>query len=289
MPVPKTTARKLADWVDDYGIDTVLFVLPLLLGASGILISDEAIRVVQSWLGFSDAIRDRIQACLFVLIFIIIILHIIVFLAYFKHKSTLSQLSSRIEALEADNAAWAQDVKTLAQGYLYSFATEALQFGTREHNTERITLYVHDDDGHFLPVGRYSSNAAYAKLGRSRYPDDQGCIGLAWNHKDFFRNDYPDPTSNLEGYKYACAADNLPADVAERLRMKSRLLYGHRIDDAEGESLAVIIIESTETGRFTEDQLKGQFGESGERYIRRLAEKIKAKLPHISEARRVGL
>lgn len=73
-------------------------------------------------------------------------------------------------------------------------------------------------------------------------------------------------------------------------RMKSRLLYGRRIDDDSGVNpLAVVIIESTEPDRFTFDDLSGQFGPSGQRYIRGLAQKLSAKLPHISEARKMGL
>lgn len=231
MSEPRSGFQRFAAFLDDYHIDIALFAVPLILGASGFLISDEAIGVIDSIFGLSDRVKEIIRDVCFIGIIIFTSAHIVVFILHRRRERTLSELDTTIselraknEALEADNIRWAQEIKTLVSGHLFLLGRDVLDFGTHENNTERITLYVHDPEGYFIPVGRFSSNTAYGKRGRLKYPDTEGCIGIAWEHEEHFANDYPDPEKDLNSYVDRCNRDGMDREVVLNLHMKSRLL-----------------------------------------------------------------
>ena len=283
-------AHKLATWFDDSAVEFAQLLTTLLMTVCGVLISDEVCNIISNhWQYFKDN-KSVIQGTTLFLFVAAAVLQVILYRAQGKKRQKMASLQDRIEELESDNASWAVDLKTLATGYLYTYSISSLGFGSRAENTERITLYVHDSSGSFVPVARYSSNANYRSIARHKYPDDQGCIGDAWKNGRVFRNRYPNAETQLDSYLDACEAEGISREVASGLRMKSRLLFGHRVDDVGGEKpLAVIIVESTDRGRYTEAQLSEHFDIIGDKYIRRLAERLSPRLPTLSDASKVGL
>jgi hypothetical protein len=127
---------------------------------------------------------------------------------------------------------------------------------------ERISVYEFKEGGFGL-IGRYSMHHERRKPGRPIYSLDQGIVGLAWEGKEAFVDDLPDPATDLDGYCSAVEAlHGLPADVVRSLRMKSRTLSGHLILDALGDGpVAVIVFESMRPGAFTRQAIEEAFGE----------------------------
>lgn len=170
-----------------------------------------------------------------------------------------------------------------------SFSKKVLRFGSVPGCYERITIYVHDPSGYFVPVGRHSENPKFKKKGRSKYPDDQGFIAKAWERDFYFENDYPNPELSLNQYAQRLSYDGLPANVINGLTMKPTLLFGYRVKELlTHKHIALIILESTKNKRYKEKDLQRKFATINEQ-ITTLIQRLKPILPSVSEPREFGL
>lgn len=119
------------------------------------------------------------------------------------------------------------------------------------NHTERISVYkVHE--GNFVLIGRASDNPTLCRIGRSRYPLEEGFIGKGWAEGEFFINNLPDPTQrNGETYynqvNQICRIDR---DVVRNIRMKSRTFFVYRIKGYDNQPKAVLVIESLNPNGF---------------------------------------
>lgn len=205
------------------------------------------------------------------------------------------QRSERISSLEKENAELKaafdeaqRDVLTFAQAELKN-AAKSLKFGSRPKNTERITIYSYDAGGFFTAFGRFSENPGYAKKSsRAQYEEDAGCIGAAWADGWYFDASYPDPADSVDAWVARCTQDGMKEEVARSIKMKSRLYCGFRIDSPNAEPIAVVVVESTDSNRYIESDLRSFFGMWGER-LRQPFERFKPSLPRASSAREAGL
>lgn len=115
-----------------------------------------------------------------------------------------------------------------------------------EKDQARISIYVHrkkpkTEQGYFTCCGRYSSNPEFGVTGRTTYPDGQGCIWKSWETGWHYDDDFPENKNDRKKYnedKY-----NIPITVQEKFKMLSRFYAAKRLDDAEGKSQAVIVVE----------------------------------------------
>ena len=121
---------------------------------------------------------------------------------------------------------------------------------------ERISLYIILDD-EFALCSRISSNPRWQECGRSSYPKAQGIIGRAWEERQCFENQMPQYSKNNKKYvNYMKKKYHVPIDVTEALSMKSRLYFGYRLDDHNGQApVGVFVIESLASEKFTEEEL----------------------------------
>ncbi|MBD2067353.1 hypothetical protein H6F93_07390 [Leptolyngbya sp. FACHB-671] len=129
--------------------------------------------------------------------------------------------------------------------------------------TERISIYFHNESHEFISIGRYSENPNFDKKGRLSYPDNEGCIGKAWNDGsgEAFVDDLPDPETNLNEYLDTLKQDwNVKKETARRFTMKSRTYYGYALksDELPTRRIAIILFESTKAKAFTKDILGSQ-------------------------------
>lgn len=137
---------------------------------------------------------------------------------------------------------------------------DVLQFGNQTHKTDRISLYVFDEDG-FFPIARYSANPTYNTLRRHWYPPNQGAICHAWDDGEYFKT-YPDPIASPDEYFSVLETlEHIPRSDAEQFSMKPRLIFGYRIGETHAPK-AVFIVESTKVSRFTKLGLESSFRES---------------------------
>lgn len=157
-------------------------------------------------------------------------------------------------------------------------------------SSERITFYLHDDKSNFVVSGRFSFQPDYDKPGRLRYPDNEGTIARSWREITAFHHDLPDPDRANSSYLKVCAEQGLSPETVNNITMKSRLYYGRRIPDARGEKpLAVIIVESIEPKRYTEDQLNKVFDRTVMSNLSYIAEELLEVYPDVAIAEEVGL
>jgi hypothetical protein len=113
------------------------------------------------------------------------------------------------------------------------------------YSSERVTLFVHRDGG-FKLVGRLSRNPALNIASRGVYPENEGCVGTAWETGSTFVTDLPDPQADYAGWAAAQTDLGVPAARVPLLTMRSRMYAAFRIEAAgPGQMpLGVIIFES---------------------------------------------
>jgi hypothetical protein len=168
-----------------------------------------------------------------------------------RRKKSLRQLSNQIASLKEQNEVISENIKNLFDGVLYNLSKK-LDFTERDQS--RISLYIHDKKQSFVPFGRYSPNPEFQKPGRSYYPDRQGCISRGWQHGWHFENTFGDTP---HAHKKKNTNDyHIPVEVYGNLKMKSYVYAVKRLNDKNGDSLAVIVVESTQKDRFTESELQ---------------------------------
>jgi hypothetical protein len=125
-----------------------------------------------------------------------------------------------------------------------------------QNDQTRLSLYIHyPEHDYFVPCGRYSPNPKFRKPGRTSYPDNEGCIAKGWQNGWHFDNNFPE-TKKQKDYRAYCSKQyNIPDDVYNRIRMKSRVYAVKRLDDNLGNQLGLLVIEALEHDRFEEQTL----------------------------------
>lgn len=165
------------------------------------------------------------------------------------NKKTIKKLEEENEQYKILSETISENIKELFDGFLYKFATIKADL----ENSERVTLYVHNGDNSFIPFGRYSQNTKYSKSGRSKYPDNEGCIAKGWEKTWYFDNEFPlDSKDYLNKNKDEYNIDN---KVMKKLNMQSKLYAVLRLDVLE-KPMAVIVVESTNPTKFSEKKVK---------------------------------
>ncbi|KTD83094.1 hypothetical protein Lwal_0002 [Legionella waltersii] len=71
------------------------------------------------------------------------------------------------------------------------------------------------------------------------------------------------------------------------IKMKSKLYAVLRIDTINGEPLAVLVVESLNSNRFDENQLKNTLKQE-ERYLSELIAKLRDHIPNLENAKQKG-
>ena len=193
-----------------------------------------------------------------------------------QHKHTAS-LEKKLKALEKE---FVDKRKICTQIFNAELLTlwEILDFG----NSERISIYGHingngnkaiEESGFFVILGTYSYNAVYSRPRRKVYPENQGCIGLAYEYGEIFINNFPDPREEINYFGQIEERLKLPVDIARERVMHPRSYAGYGIDAFSGERTAVVVFESTEPQGLNKRRLDRLMREDGE--LSRLARLLK--------------
>ncbi|MGI8548764.1 MAG: hypothetical protein ACR2M1_15785 [Gemmatimonadaceae bacterium] len=194
-------------------------------------------------------------------------------------------LRSAVASLEGEVVARESNLFEFTQDRLKDIAHD-LRFG-RDMQTERITIYSHDPNGFFTAFGRYSKNPKHIKKSQKQYGQYSGCIGEAWKHGWYFADNYPDPLTDPKEWIDRCVRDGIEAETAEKIGLRARMYCAKRIDDAQDDPLAVVVIESTDPHRYTEKELRDMFGVHLHN-LQILLSRHRAILPQVSYARQQG-
>ena len=162
-------------------------------------------------------------------------------------------LKDQVDELASEDEYHQDTIREIAK-FLNKYIGDCiLKFCDQPHYTDRISLYVFDEEG-FFPIARYSANPLYNSVRRHFYPPDQGAISHTWTDGEYFKI-YPDPiTQTDEYYRVLENLEHIPRSEAEQFSMKPTLIYGFRIGENHHPK-AVFIIESTKKSRFTKTGL----------------------------------
>lgn len=162
-----------------------------------------------------------------------------------KQEKKLEEQINQINAVD-DN------IFMLFDGYLIDFAK---RLKIDNDPKSRISIYVHDrDNKSFSSCARYSYNPSLCNKGRRKYPDAQGCIAVAWSHKWCFDNKFPLKRSLhanrcLKKYK-------IDQKTHDNMNMLPGLYAALRLENAAKRPLAIIVFESEDKKRFSQDEIK---------------------------------
>ncbi|MCC9655601.1 hypothetical protein [Rhodopirellula halodulae] len=293
--------QRIGDVIDDYGLAYAALISGLMFGAFGVFTSDEFRSL------FPEKYQGPVKAVAFAGAGISLVCAVVfgwkqigqqdrfsefersVEKEREESEATVRELKEQIAELADENRLIAENVQNLVEGYLFRFATGLLGFGTRDVNSERVTLYFHDPAGNFIPIGRYSENQAYRQLGKSKHSNCKGCIGRAWNDDWCFDDNFADPERAWKGYVRQHERYGFDETAVEGFSMRSRLYCGCRIKDTdENEPIAVIVIESTEPDRFTEDELKAALLRGEMRFLSDLVEGLRDSVMNPSRVAELG-
>lgn len=124
------------------------------------------------------------------------------------------------------------------------------------HN-ERISVYkVYENE--FVMIGRTSESPNLKRVGRTKYPLNEGFIGKGWDEGEFFISDLPEPEQRGGStyYNAITAHVSIDKDIVDSLKMKSRTYYVYRMDGFNNEPKALIVAESKLENAFTEQDIQ---------------------------------
>lgn len=217
-----------------------------------------------------------------ILIFFAVLTFILALLRWLLSiDKTIASLNKELKEEIEKNSIIGDNIKNMIDGYLFHLATGKLTFSP---DNDRVTLYLHDKIGKFIPFGRYSANPKFKSPGRSEYPDTQGVIALGWEKGWYF--DYNEVKEDFITYNKN--KHNIPKETLKFLRMKSVLYAVKRITDHKGDAVAIILVESTEGLQLTENILKEKLDQE-EAFIADLITKLREHIPMPSTAKNRGL
>ena len=175
------------------------------------------------------------------------------------------------------------NVGNLLNGYLLDLAAQKLKL----RPTDRVSLYVHDGDASFFLVARHCPNATWNQPGCRQLLPNVGIICRAWTDVAAFQSHLPDSKLAHEQYVEFQSAMGVETTHLAVMRMPSRLYFGLRFDTEAGgkiRPLAVLVVESTDPDRYTEDALKKVFLPPVVQTTVRLLEELERFIPRPSIA-----
>lgn len=285
MNEQRSVFRVIGDWLEDNWVEALSGLFAFLFGILSVVFGDEAIK----WMSQDEVIQKKLRVAVTVGLAASAVGYIVFFIWSLTIKERTSQLKVRLGELEDEAKLLTENIRNLLDGYLFNLASHKLGFGSRVSKCERITLYVQDSGKCFVPVGRYASNPDNQSRGRTSYPINQGCIHEAWANGWYFDDSFPDPVEDSTGYIAKHAMFGVPKTTADKLTMKSRQYCGCRIMDERGKHpIAVLVVESTDQGRFTETELRDALSNGEQQYLSNMVQTL---LPYIalpSDAEKAG-
>tara|TARA_R110000765_G_scaffold26526_10_gene64761 strand:- start:1939 stop:2781 length:843 start_codon:yes stop_codon:yes gene_type:complete len=271
-------------WLDDHWRETLSVVFPSAVLLVSVILSDEVAKKL-----FGKAAGGW-QSVAFLLLVLLLIVSIVFHIKYdLPHRRKVSKLTLENDLLTEENESLTQDLRLTAEGYLMVLASNRLEFGSKDNNTERITLYIHSfEHNNFVLMGRYSSNPVYKTNGRRIYPVDQGCISRAWQNGRCTLLIESDPIENKVEYGEEQRQYGISQSEVDDLVMKSRFYFGYRIMGPDGHEVGVVIVESTDKERFNQQQLVVVFDDECHRNLSSFSERLRRHLPDPTAAKEKG-
>lgn len=198
------------------------------------------------------ALDEDTKAYFFVVVLVLTILSTLLAFFFEQQRPQINKLQDQIKERQEFIDEVADNIFFLFDGLILNLARKLDLL--RDHKS-RVSLYVHDpENDQFIPCGRYSANPELKKRGRSKYPDNQGCIAKGWQDGWHFVNDLPRKRSAQQ--KRLEKDYNIPEKVHNKIRMLSVLVGVIKLTWHGSNPVAVIVVESLDKNAFQGLQLK---------------------------------
>lgn len=203
---------------------------------------------------------------------------------YFWSSRILNYQIRQISHLRAKVAQLKSIIQNLEGDYFEHCSSQLQLMGDRIdlRGSDRLSLYKYENE-QFIMIGRYAQRPEFRATGRGIYPADIGIIGHAWRSPHGFAHvhDLPDPAFDLDAY---CSENQerfgMPLEITRDLVMKSRTISAHVLHHRMlQDRRAVIVIESLEPDRFSQEELAAVVGGPTGRQLALVLEVFRGREP----------
>ncbi len=268
---------RVAEWLEDYAGDACSAIALILAGYVQVALSTAAVPggfYAFSFTGLGYAFY----------VSVVLVIASVIFNA--TRTQALRPARKRLSELEGITEQVAASYRKLCDLQLSDILKGELGYG----DTERISVYRHRGENVFQILGRYSENPRYADIRRYVYPDNQGVIGIAWEHRTASVDNLPDFDTEPGRYHEVLEQDwNVPRDTAKKLTMKSRSYVAHALYEPTGTyRVAIIVVESTRVSILDEGKVVDAIDNPRGEPINTFLEKMKSLEPNVERNRTAG-
>ncbi len=264
-------------WLASLDVVTI-WVQPVLVGvsvlASAFLTYDfsHVYSYVPSWKHQIDLLRSALPITL--VLTQVFLLAVSIFQGI--RQCSIRKLKKQVDEYREKINIIASNVETLVDGILLRLA-EKLKLD--KGDPSRLTIYIHNSNGHFISFGRYSPDPSLNEKGRSLLPDNAGCISQAWKSDWCYEGNLSSKDCRQK-YK-------VEQSVVDGLRMKSRFYAVKRIDSSNKRPLAVVVFESVTANKFDEQKIRNLLN-GEEAYLAEIIDCLKEHIPNPQDAQKWG-
>jgi hypothetical protein len=280
---------KAATWLWDYGISVISVLSPVCMSIAFFLLTDEGKRLFASDEPDKAAVDAAVDWWSCLALIVCGIAAIASSLCEALSKPKVSKLLVELADAKRGSQELADNARALCGGVVQDLAKGLLGFGKKGPNTDRITLYMLDSLENLQQVGRFSFNPSYITQGRPSYPKSQGLIGQGWANGWHFAI-LPDAMRAEDDWVAECVRQGIPKRTATKIRMKSSLYCVCTVRREGGELPAgVIVVESTASDRYTQDELRALLTEDRLCMIGRMLTNLRPWLADEGDASKKGL
>ena len=247
-----STLGRWGNWLDRWGNWSTL----LLTGLIAILLEYE------NFFDLNEGDRWKIYIAIVILTVLLLVCHF----GLEKRRPRIKKLEEKIKQQQEIIDEVANLTFALFDGLMLNLSKK---LGISDDHKSRVTLYVHDpSNDHFIPCGRYSADPEFKKLGRRKYPDNQGCIAEGWRKGWFFKNDFPEERPD---HQKCCKEEfGIPKKIHDKIGMLSVLICAMKLSSGS-DSIAVIVVESRNGSIFEEADLKKELQSVSDDYAKTLS------------------
>ena len=247
-----STLGRWGNWLDRWGNWSTL----LLTGLIAILLEYE------NFFDLNEGDRWKIYIAIVILTALLLACH----LGLEKLRPRIKKLEEKIKQQQEIVDEVANLTFALFDGLMLNLSKKLRIF---DDHKSRVTLYVHNPSNrHFIPCGRYSADPEFKKLGRSEYPDSQGCIAEGWRKGWFFKNDFP---KKRPAHQKCCKKEfGIPKKTHDQIGMLSVLICAMKLSSGS-DAIAVIVVESLNKSTFKEAGLKKELQSVSDDYAKTLS------------------
>ncbi|MFQ1801077.1 hypothetical protein ACK36F_01460 [Aeromonas veronii] len=199
-------------------------------------------------------------------------------------KKAYHRILTENEVLEQKNSSNAINCYELFSRYIYN--NYFSKFGLT--SSDRISLYKMDMDL-FLCVGRHSNNELFKTRPSKLYPRNVGCIEKVWQ-TGYYQVVIPyDPLTEFPQWKqYNIDNFGFNNETLDNLKMKSRALQGFRIQNAQLQTVAVLMFESVNPDGIKFSKIRTAMTTREQQNLCHLLESLNSHMPSLEAARLEG-